>query len=185
MEEVFFELMPRVVLKSNKAGYDLYMIDPLRKRLYNYPPVLMVNGVIFNDPAVVGKMDPALVEKIDAIREIYVVGDFQFPGIVNLITKSTDYKNMSIPANAVRIPYAVAEPVFSFMSPEYSSAIKKNSRVPDFRNTLYWNPSIKPGKDGKYMVEFWSSDFASEYEINIQGVAGDSIVSFRKLIKVE
>jgi hypothetical protein len=186
MEEVFFELMPRVVLKSNKAGYDLYLIDPLRKRLYNYPPVLMVNGVIFNDPAVVGKMDPALVEKIDAIREIYVVGDFQFPGIVNLITKSTDYKNMSIPANAVRIPYAVAEPVFSFMSPEYSSAIKKNSRVPDFRNTLYWNPSIKPGKDGKYMVEFWSSDLASDYEIKVEGVTGDgSLVSLKKTISVK
>lgn len=186
MEEVFFELIPRVILKSNKSGYDLYMIDPLRNRLYNNPPVLMINGVIFNDPSVIGSMDPALVEKIEAIREIYVVGDFQFPGIVNLITKSTDYKNMTVPANAVRIPYTVAEPAASFISPEYSSDLQKNSRVPDFRNTLYWNPSVKPDKDGKYHVEFWSSDIASDYEIKVEGVAGDGkIVSLTKTISVK
>jgi hypothetical protein len=185
MEEVFFELLPRVILKSDKSGYELYMVDPLRNRLYKEQPVMMVNGVIFNDPAVIGKMDPALVEKIDAIREKYVVGDYQFPGIVNVITKSTDYKNMTIPANAVRIPYTVAQQVASFKAPDYSTEVLKNSRVPDFRNTLYWNPSVKSGNDGKYLVEFWSSDFASDYIIKIEGISTDGkIISLKKTISI-
>jgi len=186
MEEVFFELVPRVIMKNDKSAYELYIVDPLRVRLYDEPPVMMVNGVIFNDPAVIGSMDPALVEKIDAIREIYVVGDFQFPGIVNLITKSTDYKNMPVPLNAVRIPYSVAEPVASFLSPDYSTSGLRNSRIPDFRNTLYWNPSIQPDKNGKYIIEFWSSDFASDYTIKIEGVTGDGkIVSLKKTISIK
>ena len=186
MEEVFFELLPRVILKSNKSVYDLYIVDPLRNRLYNYPPVMMVNGVIFKDPGVIGNMDPALVEKIDAIRELYVVGDYEFPGIVNVITRSTDYKNMTMPVNAVRIPYAVAQPVASFIAPDYSAEALKNSRIPDFRNTLYWNPSFRPDKNGKYLVEFWSSDFVSDYEIKIEGVTGDGkIVSLKKTISVK
>ena len=185
MEEVFFELLPRVILKSNKSGYDLYMVDPQRNRLYNDPPVLMVNGVIFNDPSVIGNMDPALIEKIDAIREIYIVGDFQFPGIINLLTKSTDYKDMTIPVNALRIPYTVAQPVASFNAPDYSTEDLKNSRIPDFRNTLYWNPSLQPDKNGKYMIEFWSSDFVSDYVIKVEGVTSDGkIVSLTKTFSV-
>ena len=186
MEEVFFELLPRVILKSNKSGYDFYIVDPKRNRLYNDPPVLMVNGVIFNDPSVIGNMDPALVEKIDAIREIYIVGDFQFPGIVNVLTKSTDYKNMTIPVNALRIPYTVAQPVASFNAPDYSSEDLKNGRIPDFRNTLYWNPSLQHDKNGKYMIEFWSSDFISDYVIKAEGVTGDGkIVSLTKTFSVK
>ena len=186
MEEVFFELVPRVIMKNDKSSYELYIVDPLRVRLYDEPPVMMVNGVIFNDPAVIGGMDPALVEKIDVIREKYVVGDYYFPGIVNVITKSTDYKNMPVPLNAVRIPYVVAEPVASFTSPDYSTEGFKNSRIPDFRNTLYWNPSLQPDKNGKYIVEFWSSDISSDYLIKIEGVTGDGkIVSLRKKISVK
>jgi hypothetical protein len=186
MEEVFFELLPRVILKSEKSGYELYLVDPFRNRLYKEQPVMMINGVIFTDPAVIGRMDPALVEKIDAIREKYVVGDYQFPGLVNVITKSADYKNMTIPPNAVRIPYTVAQPVASFNAPDYSGEVLRNSRIPDFRNTLYWNPSVKPDKDGKCLLEFWSSDFASDYEIKIEGVSGDGkTVSLKKKISVK
>jgi hypothetical protein len=186
MEEVFFELLPRIIMKNNKSGYEFYIVDPLRNRLYNEPPVMMINGVIFDDPAVIGSMDPAIVEKIDAIREKYIVGDYQFPGIVNVITKSTDYKNMAIPVNAVRIPYTVAQPVASFIAPDYSTEELKNSRIPDFRNTLYWNPSLQHDKNGKYMIEFWSSDIVSDYVIKVEGVTGDGkIVSLTKTFSVK
>jgi hypothetical protein len=62
----------------------------------------------------------------------------------------------------------------------------KNNRIPDFRNTLYWNPSVKPDKGGKARIEFWTSDMASTYEINIQGITSDGKpISQRKIIKVE
>jgi hypothetical protein len=61
----------------------------------------------------------------------------------------------------------------------------KNSHEPDFRNTLYWNPSVKPGIDGKAKIEFWTSDIAGDYEINVQGIAPEGkILSVRKIIKV-
>ena len=51
---------------------------------------------------------------------------------------------------------------------------------------MYWNPSVKPDKEGKAKIEFWTSDHKSDYEINIQGIAGDgNFVSFRKEIKVK
>jgi hypothetical protein len=186
MEEVFFELLPGVFLKNRKSGYEISILDPVTNEIYYKQPLLMVDGVIINDPSIIAGLDPEAVEKIDVIKDRYVVGDCLFYGIINIITKAGDCKNVTLPDYAIRGTPRVYDQVISFSSPDYTSSESKQNRVPDFRNTLYWNPAVKPDKNGKYVVEFWSSDFASDYMINIQGVADDNIsVSFRKLIKVE
>jgi hypothetical protein len=82
--------------------------------------------------------------------------------------------------------YRVADPVLSFASPDYSSGEVKNSRIPDFRNTLYWNPSVKPGKNGKTRIEFWTSDISSDYIINVQGITSDgNLISLKKILRVK
>jgi hypothetical protein len=186
MQEVFFELVTGAFIKNKKSEYEITISDPVDNKIYDVPPLLMIDGVIIKDPSVIANLEPELVEKIDVEREKYMVGDYLFYGAVNIITKAGDFSNGTLPDNAVRLPYRVLDPVLSFVSPDYSSNEMKNSRIPDFRTTLYWNPSVEPGKDGKARVEFWSSDVPSEYEINIQGIDSDgSPVSLRKIIKVK
>jgi len=186
MQEVFFELLPSVFLKNKKSVYEISIADPVDNKTYDVAPGLLIDGVIINDPSIIADLDPEIVEKIDVVKEKYFIGDYLFYGIVNVITKSGDYSYVTLPDYAIRMPYRVIDPVWSFVSPDYSSAEMKNSRIPDFRNTLYWNPSIKPDKDGKARIEFWSSDVVSDYEINIQGITSEGkTVSLNKIIKVE
>jgi hypothetical protein len=187
MQEVFFELLPGVFFKNKKSGYEITIPNPENNnKPFNIPPGLFIDGVAIKDPSVVAALDPDLVEKIDLVREKYYVGDYLFYGIVNIITKAGDFSKVSLPDYAVRLPYRVLDPVNSFVSPDYSSAELKKRRIPDFRNTLYWNPSVKPDKEGKARIEFWTSDFVSDFEVNIQGVAPDGkIFTLRKIIKVK
>jgi len=186
MQEVFFELLFGVFLKSKKSGYEITISDPENNTIYETPPALFVDGVKVEDPSVIAGLDPEIVEKIDVIRERYFVGDYFFYGIVNIITKAGDFSNVTLPDYAVRLLFRVIDPVNSYISPDYSPAAMKKSRIPDFRNTLYWNPSIKPDHDGKASVEFWSSDKKADYLINIQGITQDGrLFSFHKIIKVK
>jgi hypothetical protein len=186
MQEVFFELIVGVFLKNKKSGYEITVSDPEFNKVYETPPVLFIDGVAVKDLAVIAGLDPEIVEKIDVIRERYFVGDYLFYGIVNIITKAGDFSNATLPDYAIRLSYRVIDPVNSFISPDYSSAALKKSRVPDFRNTLYWNPSVKPGQDGKTRVEFWSSDNKADYLINIQGITQEGRpFSFQRIIKVK
>jgi hypothetical protein len=59
------------------------------------------------------------------------------------------------------------------VSPDYSSAEMKNSRIPDYRNTLYWNPAFEPDEKGKATIEFWSADNRSDYTISINGITSE------------
>ena len=59
--------------------------------------------------------------------------------------------------------------------PQYEHPESLKSRVPDFRNVLIWEPDIKVGKDGKCIVEFYTSDDVSAYEIWIEGISSDGL----------
>ena len=186
MDEVFLELLPHVSLKKKKSSYEISIVSRFGDIPTLLSPRLLIDGVIIKDPSLIANLDPENVEKIDVIKENYYVGRFLFSGLVNVITKAGDFSGVPFPDYMIRLPYRVTEPVFSFTSPDYSSIEIRNSRVPDFRNTLYWNPAVKPDKQGNAMVSFWTSDFVSDYEINIQGITSEgNPVSIRKIIRVK
>jgi hypothetical protein len=170
MEEVFFELTPGVQLKRKRDSYSMTIADPASNRIYEKAPVLLIDGVVINDPAVLAALDPETVEKIDVIKDLYMVGDYIFFGIVNVITVAGDFSGTSLPENAVRLKYRVAEPVVSFSAPDYYSESSKKNRIPDFRNTLYWNPSAVKSAGKGTSIGFWTSDGTGTYEISLQGV---------------
>jgi hypothetical protein len=186
MEEVFFELVPGVNMRRDKSGYEVSILDPVDKRKYDIPPSLFVDGIKVDDATVVADLDPELVEQIDVVLDKYLVGDYLFYGIVNIITRAGNFSNVDLPEGAVRLNYRVTDPAYSFVSPDYSTEDLKRSRIPDLRNTLYWNPSVVPGDNGKIRIEFWTSDFDTDYMIDIQGITQDgNPVSYRKFIKAE
>ena len=186
MQEVFFELIPGVSMRTGKTRYGITVSNPFNNRPYNADATLMVDGVIIDDPAIIIEMNPEIVERIDIVRTEYVIGGYHFYGIVNVITKSGNFNSLPLPENAVRFQHSMFGPEIPFVSPDYSTTEMKNSRIPDFRNTLYWNPSVEPDEDGKARVEFWASDYISDYVISVQGMTTDGqVISFKKILKVE
>lgn len=186
MEEVFQELLPGVLLKRKNTIYDLTIIDPVTRRNFGFTPGMLVDGVIIKDPSIIAGLDPELVERIDVVKSNYMVGIYVFHGIVSIITKAGDFSSVKLPDYAVRTRYRVIDPVWSFKSPDYSGSAILEEHIPDFRNTLYWNPSVKPDKTGNVRIEFYASDIVSDYEIDIEGISGDGeLISLKKIIRVE
>jgi hypothetical protein len=186
MQEVFFELIPGVRLRSKKSGYEMRIINPSNNLFYEEPPLVMIDGVCINDLTLLTSLDPETVERIDVVKTTYLVGDFRLYGIVNVITRAGNFKGLTLPDYAAKLSYRVIEPEVTFYSPDYSESGKRQSRIPDLRNTLFWDPSIKPDKDGKVRIEFWTSDITGNYMINIQGIdALGKPVSYKKVFKVE
>jgi hypothetical protein len=186
MEEVIFEILPHVSLRKSKSGVEISLSDRVDNNPYIVTPCLMIDGVIITDPSLIVDLDPEIVEKIDVIKERYVVGKYLFPGIVNVITRSGDFSCVALPPYMIRLSYRVADPVRSFVSPDYSAESAKTSRIPDYRNTLFWDPSVKTDEGGRTAVTCWSSDNTGDYVINVQGITPDGrIISMRKTFRVK
>lgn len=186
MSEVIFELLPGVSVKKKKSDYEFLITEHVDDGLVVLSPTLLIDGVIIKDASLILNLDPEIVEKIDVVKSNYEVGKYIFSGIINVITRTGDFTSIPLSDYMMRIPYRVVEPVLSFNSPDYSTEQMRVSRIPDYRNTLYWNPSVKPDKDGKARVEFWSSDNKSDYVINVQGITTEGkILSIRKIVRVK
>ena len=186
MSEIIFELLPGVSLKKKKSGDEISITYHIADNQYTTYPCLMIDGVIIKDASLIDNLDPEIVEKIDVIREKYLVGRYFFPGIINVITKAGDFSCVLLPDYMIRMRYRVLDPVNTFVSPDYSAVKSIESRIPDYRNTLYWNPSVKTDKEGNARVEFFSSDNKAGYLINVQGITRDGKpFSCRKIIKVK
>jgi hypothetical protein len=62
-----------------------------------------------------------------------------------------------------------------FYQPNYDKDYVPIS-VPDFRNTLTWNPSVITDEKGEATVIFYCSDFNTEFFGKIEGVGGDGLL---------
>jgi hypothetical protein len=184
MEEVFFELLPGTFLKKRKSVYDVSVLDPVTNDMYREPH-LFIDGVKIDNAAIIASLDPELVEEIDVVRARYMVGDYLFRGIVNVITRAGDFSNVNLPDNAVSVYYRVIDPVETLWSPSYNEQSSKQSRIPDFRNTLYWDPHVTSESQAA-TVHFWSSDYSSSYNVTVEGVTSDGrFISAEKTITIK
>jgi hypothetical protein len=110
MQEVFFELIPGVFLKNRKSELDITIADPVDFSIYSTPPLLMIDGVVINNASLIANLDPELVQKIETVRDKYMVGDYLIYGLVNIVTRTGDFTCVSLPDYAVRLPWRVAHP---------------------------------------------------------------------------
>lgn len=185
MQEVFFELLPGVTMKSENAGYRITIGGITDNRL-NVDPLLLIDGVVIRDPALVYNLDPELVEKIDVVKSRYMIGDYMFYGLINIITTKGTLDNIRLPEEAVRLRYRDYEPDQKFSYPDYSLNQSLQSHLPDFRNTLYWNNLTLSASDKKISLKFFASDFISDYDIIILGVTTNGrFITQKKSIKIQ
>lgn len=62
----------------------------------------------------------------------------------------------------------------TFAAPLYKLTEMVDVRT-DFRNTIYWNPRIDVGHDGRHVVEFYASDDITSYRAVAEGMSPDGM----------
>ena len=68
-------------------------------------------------------------------------------------------------------------PGAEFYHPVYDTPERLANKTPDRRTTLYWEPYLQLGNDGKGSIEFYTNDKnKSRLEIVIEGIAADGSV---------
>lgn len=135
-----------------------------------YTPVsLHVNGAPYNltDLATLSVED---VEYINLIHKLNV--DSTIDG--NCRLEITLKKNAGTGGSEIKVHRIVgyAKSV-EFYNPTYDTG-KQADKKADIRTTLYWNPFLHIGTDGKARIEFYSDDSeAPQYNITIEGISSD------------
>lgn len=174
MEEVMREYVPGVVVRKRKDGFHFMVLDDVNKSMFSISetPLMLIDGVPFFDEDEIMTFDPLKIEHLYVMRRRYYIGAQSFPGVVSYSTYLGDLAGFKINPRNVVMDYEGLQQQREFYSPRYENEKQRDSRIPDQRYLLYWNPSVTTDADGKAQVSFYTSDVSGNYRVVVEGVDG-------------
>ena len=143
------------------------------KLVVEKPPLLMVNDYFTYDAAAVLKMDWDNVKQIDVFNspeklpiQFGPLGDF---GVIAFHTKDgTTPASIKATANKLEIPGFYRARKFIQLTSDES--VSRQSKVPNFRPLVYWNPKLDIDGTAVKEFKFLANDQPGKYLIRIEGV---------------
>jgi hypothetical protein len=174
MEEVLREFVNDVRVRRDADKFNLRVKNSHTDLYYDGIPLMLVDGIPVDASAIIG-LDPSQVKKIELIAHRYYIGSFVFDGVINVKSYTGEVGATQIDPNATVVEYGAIQMQREFYSPSYAGEYDKQSRLPDYRNVLYWSPWIVTGADGKSRFSFFTSDTAGKFVVCIQGITADGI----------
>jgi len=168
LEEVIREYVTPVSLVKKKGKYQLYVYDEAYKKFFESNPLVLLDGVVIQDIDKFLEYDPLKIRKLEVVSRTYYLGNIAYSGIINFTTYKGKLEAFEIDPKAVVLNYSGLQDRRIFAAPVYETQDQIDSRIPDFRQLLCWNPNVKIDK--KLSTSFYSSDVSGKYFISIQGV---------------
>lgn len=168
LREFIFELVPEFLIENQKKATVLKLVK--MTTLAAYPPLCLVDNVPVTDIVKFLNIRIEKIEKIELVDKAYIIGKTQHNGIIQVFSKKGDMAGIDLPENSMFFNFSLYSDIKSNDFPDYSDKTN-HVRIPDRRNTLYWNPAfeMKQGLERKF--SFYTADMEGEYEVLIQGVS--------------
>jgi hypothetical protein len=123
--------------------------------------------------------DPLKIKRIDVVPQVYHLGSQAYNGIAGLSSYKGDMAGFTVDPSALILEYEGMQPQRQFYSPKYNPPGNLENRLPDFRNTLYWDPNMKTGEGMNTSLEFYTGDIPGKYWITAQGITGNGLCGYR------
>lgn len=183
LEEVMREYVPGVWVRKRKDGFHFMVIDAINKSVFNETPLMLLDGVPFFDEDEIMNFSPLLIKKLEVVTKRYFVGPGNYSGIVSYRTYTNDLAGFPLNPKAIKLNYEGLQLQREFFTSRYESPRQRETRMPDQRTLLYWNPDVTTSSQGKVELEFYTSDLPGVYQIVVEGMTtdgkiGSSVTSF-------
>ncbi len=171
MEEVMREYVSGVSLRKHRQKFHFRVMNDPYHAFFEDDPLVLLDGVPVFDADKIINMDPLKLKKIEVMNKKYFLGPLVASGIVSYSTYKGDLEGFQLDPSALVLEYEGMQLQREFYSPVYETEKQINSRMPDFRDLLYWSPDIRTDKDGKKQLAFYTSDQPGRYMAVLQGLS--------------
>ena len=141
MEEVLREYVTEVSVVKHRGKFHLRIASGGR---FLEDPLILVDGTPVLDAGKLIAVDPLAIRKLEVIAGRYFYGPASMEGIVSVTSYKGNLAGLEIDPHALVVDYEGLQMQRVFYSPAYDTESRINSRLPDFRNLLFWSPAVNP-----------------------------------------
>jgi hypothetical protein len=149
----------------------------LTRNLYTYnsaplPMLLVVDGVQV-EPTYLSIINPLEVETIEVLKNIGNITIYGLNGSGGVLIITTKRGSFTGSPDSYPQGFASFKPqgyYYSrkFYSPKYDSPA--STSIPDWRSTIFWEPNLLTGPDGKTSIEFYAAAKPGTYKAVVEGL---------------
>lgn len=164
IEEFFVEIITEAFVVYNKG--ETVLKNTGNTGFSNYPPLIFLDNILVNNDDRLLKIPLNKIERVEAIKSGYVVGNMKYSGMVSIYSKNKDFAGIDLNKNSMFFAFDLfsnENSIYTFVENSY------DSRIPDRRNLLYWNPDIQLSVGQKTTISFYTSDNKGDYVVYIFG----------------
>lgn len=183
MEEVMREYVAEVRVRKNRDQFQFTVFDAPHNYFFENEPMVLLDGIPVFDINKIIAFDPLKMKKIEIVARRYYLDSVINEGIVSYSTYKGDLGGFQLDPSSIILEWSGLQYEREFFSPVYETKDMADSRVPDFRNLLFWSAHVKTDNSGKLQIPFYTSDLPGKYlvvveGISAQGMAGHGVSSF-------
>ena len=177
MEEVMTEYVKEVHLRKRDKMFYYRVFNEPKINYFDDDPLVLIDGVPVSDLNKIINIDPLKIKKIDIVTAKFFQGNSQYDGIVSYSTYNGDLNGYTLDPNSLLVEYDGLQLEREFYAPQYETREQKQSSLPDYRNVLYWSPSLH-ANPGKQNISFYTSDIPGKYIVVVQGISDSGCIGF-------
>ena len=170
VRELFTEFIAGIRISKLEGKNIFRILQPDIKQFSNQKALVLLDGVPIEDHEAILEYNARLVHYIHRYAGKYTFGGELYDGIVSFVTHKGTMPDIRLDKNSQLFSYKFPQDRPTFIAPIYQTKEQINSRIPDFRHTLYWNPVVVPNSD---VISFYTSDLDGIYSVVLQGISND------------
>jgi hypothetical protein len=184
IREVIKEIVPMVSVREKDGQNSLIVENGVVGVDFNSGALILVDGVPFDDVDQILNISLRELESIEVVNLRYFLDGHVFEGIIHFVTVDGKMAGLEVDRAVFRQAFGAFSEESCFTSPVYNSDSLKSNPLPDFRNTLYWNPDLHTGEKGYTSFEFYTADETGYYTVFVEGISpdGKSAYIYKKLL---
>ena len=183
LSEMSIEILPDLRIRKQGGGYTTRMIDSGSSTFFPDAPVFFLNGVWLPAIDKIAGLSSEEITRVEVLSRHWAFGSLEFYGIVGIFTMEDLYQIPSHPATKIIEGSPVRRKVRFDPAPH---AGEFRQEFPDYREVLYWEPSIRLQSGRAVDLSFTTSDLPGNYVISLEGFTECGIAfSQTKIITVE
>lgn len=174
VKETFIEVVTLAGVRSEDGVskfvvFDAY--DPDRMAQFSsLPPLVLMDGMLIQDATEVLDYSPSNIKSIRVVSKAYRYGMKLYSGIIAITTTKGDFKPRLKGDFITTFPMQSLEPTKQIKALDYTS--NSLQRIPDYRNQLYWEPSLTIDSDS-VSSSFYTSDVTGTFEVVLEGYSNE------------
>ena len=163
--EDYFNELPTLVSVRNIKGEKVLKVLGDQAGMSVFNPLILVDLVAVNDPALILKIPPSEVSRIEVVNLLYLKGDQVYGGIINIISRKGDFAGTDLPSSGIFLNYRLLAE-----NNDYPQIHQQQPHKPDTRNTLFWNPHLLMNNNHKVTETFTLSGTPGNYLIVVKAL---------------